>query len=134
MSSEARKFFEQLKRSDIELPKEAVLHRMHDERNIPEGPSMESIVIRHVQGDMSPAHIVTSMQPEPTLGDKIKDIGGAFWDALAPAAALGAEEITRVLMTGNGYVFHGDTIPDEMQRGLHAEPMQKEREGRGMER
>ena len=132
MSKASREFFEGGNGGSIELPKEAVLHAMHDERNIPEAPTIEDNVIRHVQGDMTPAHVAASMSPEVGLGETIRGIGGDIWDALTPAFTLGAEEFTRAMYTGNAYVFHGDTIPHEQSHhelphhGLPVEPMQKQ--------
>jgi hypothetical protein len=68
------------------------------------------------------------------LADLIMDVGGKMWDAATPAFELGAEELIRVVNTGNAYVFHGDTIPHEMQHDTPAiEPLHKEQEGRGIE-
>ena len=84
---------------------------------------------------MTPAHVATSMSPEVGLGETLRGIGGDIWDALAPAASLGAEELTRAMFSGNAYVFHGDTIPQEMQHDAPAvEAMQRQQEGREIER
>lgn len=58
---------------------------------------------------------------------------GKLWDALTPAFELGAEEITRAMFTGHGYVFHGDTIPEEMQQAPPIEPMHRQEERGGLE-
>ena len=59
---------------------------------------------------------------------------GKLWDALTPAFELGAEEVSRAMFAGQAYVFHGDTIPHEMQQhGLPVEAPQKEAEGRSIE-
>ena len=108
---------------------------MHDQRNIPEAPTIEE-PLSGIPGGHDPGRTsLRPMSPEAGLGETIRGIGGDIWDALAPAASLGAEELTRAMFSGNAYVFHGDTIPQEMQHNAPAvEAMQRQQEGREIER
>jgi hypothetical protein len=91
------------------------------------GDDIQANVVRHAMGDMGrPAP--TEIEPSALEGAKI--LGGQIWDALTPAFSLGAEEISRALFTGNTYVYHGDTIPE--QEPLHGLPAKEMENGREM--
>ena len=78
---------------------------------------------------------------KPGLMDTIREIGGQIWDAAAPAASLGADEVARFLNTGAAYTYHGSSFPEEGQGQSHGlpveaqkiEPLQQEQERGGME-
>jgi hypothetical protein len=82
-------------------------------------------VINHAVTDMenvTEGQFITVQ--EPSLGESLRVVGGEMWDALTPAFSLGAEELSRALFNGTGYVFHGDTIPEQMQH--HHEEHERE--------
>lgn len=88
------------------------------------------------RGDNTIDAIYVEIGPQEEARSVLGDVAGKIWDSLAPAFALGADEIVKAMYTGNAFTFHGSTFPEpEQERGPAIEPLYKEgheMEGREM--